>query len=272
MAHHLIRASLVGSRSARRLLRGAVGLAAFFAAWQVSVPLIGLPSFFYPPPSAVWTAFAELVQKGQMDAYLADSLYRYGLGVFVGTFAGVVVGFAVGLSKFMSRLFGPTINFFYSLVEVAWIPLLVLWFGASMTTIVVTIAIVVVWPVLFNTVAGIRSLPRVYVNVALSLGASRLAILRDVVLPGALPNILTGFRIAAGFGFRALVLGELIAAKSGIGFLIFESAANLQTARTIVGMIAMGLLWLFIDNMYLKPFEAATVRRWGVLQTADDHG
>ena len=260
------------TRSAARFVKGALGLGLFLAAWQISVPFVGLPAFFYPPPSAVWAALVELIEKGQLLVYIFDSLYRYGLGVAAGTLVGVVAGLAVGLSPLFSRLLGPSINFFYSLVEVAWIPLLVLWFGLSMTTILVTVAIVVVWPVLFNTVAGIRSLPPVYVNAALSLGASRAAILNDVILPGALPSMLTGFRVSAGFGFRALLLGELIAAKSGIGFLIFDSAANLQTARTVVGMITMGLMWLFIDNMYLKPFETATVRRWGVLLTAEDHG
>ncbi len=260
------------TRAAGRFFKGALGLLIAFAVWWISVPLVGLPTYFYPSPSEVWAAFVELVYKGLMLVYVGDSLYRYGLGVAWGTLAGVSVGLAVGLNRWLFRLLWPAINFFYSLVEVAWVPLLVLWFGLSLTTIVVTVALVVIWPVLFSTVSGIRTLPPVYVNASRSLGASRLAILRDVIIPGALPSILTGFRISAGFGFRALVLGELIAAKSGIGFLIFDSAASLQTARTIVGMITMGLLWIFIDNMYLKPFEAATVRRWGVLVTAEDHG
>jgi NitT/TauT family transport system permease protein/taurine transport system permease protein len=80
--------------------------------------------------------------------------------------------------------------------------------------------------------------------------------------------MITGFRVGAGFAFRGLVFAEMVAAKTGIGFLIFEGAANQETARTIVGMIIMGLAWLFIDNVYLKPVERATVERWGLVITA----
>jgi NitT/TauT family transport system permease protein/taurine transport system permease protein len=128
---------------------------------------------------------------------------------------------------------------------------------------------VVVWPVLFATMTGVRALPSVFGNAVLSLGATRLQVLRNVILPGALPYILTGFRVSAGFGFRALVLGELIAAKSGVGFLIFNSATSLRIDKSLVGMAVMGLLWLLIDNFYLKPFEDVTVRRWGLLIEAE---
>ena len=89
-------------------------------------------------------------------------------------------------------------------------------------------------------------------------------------MPCTLPSVITGFRVGAGFAFRGLIFAEMIAAKSGLGYRLFESASNQQTARTIVGMIAMGLLWLFIDNVFVKPFEKATIERWGVVSTADE--
>jgi NitT/TauT family transport system permease protein/taurine transport system permease protein len=109
----------------------------------------------------------------------------------------------------------------------------------------------------------------VLINAALSLGATRLQLLREVILPAVLPNIITGFRVGAGFAFRGLIFAEIVAAKSGIGYLIFEGAASHQTARTIVGMIVMGLLWLAIDNLYLKPVERMTIERWGSVTTAE---
>ena len=89
---------------------------------------------------------------------------------------------------------------------------------------------------------------------------------------GCLPSVITGFRVGAGFAFRGLIFAEMIAAKSGLGYLIFEGTANHQTDRTIVGMIAVGLLWLFLDNAYLKPFERATVERWGQVTDAAEGG
>jgi NitT/TauT family transport system permease protein/taurine transport system permease protein len=152
---------------------------------------------------------------------------------------------------------------------VAWIPIFVIWWGYGLKTILVALAYVVFFPVLYNTLLGVRTVPPVLINAARSLGAGRWAVLREVVLPSALPNIITGFRVGTGFAFRGLIFAEIIAAKSGIGFLIFEGATNQQTDRTIVGMIVMGLLWLFIDNVYVKPVERVTVERWGTVTTAE---
>jgi ABC-type nitrate/sulfonate/bicarbonate transport system permease component len=128
---------------------------------------------------------------------------------------------------------------------------------------------VVFFPILYNTLIGIRTVPQVLINATRSLGASRWQIITQVVLPSSLPNIITGFRVGAGFAFRGLIFAEIIAAKSGIGYLIFEGATNQQTARTIVGMIIMGLMWLTIDRAYLKPIERVTVERWGSVTTAE---
>jgi NitT/TauT family transport system permease protein/taurine transport system permease protein len=125
-----------------------------------------------------------------------------------------------------------------------------------------------VFPVLYNTISGVRAVPQVLVNAAHSLGASRLQLLNDVIVPASLPQIITGFRIGASFGFRGLIFAEMIAASSGLGYLIADSATNQQPARTVVGMICMGLLWLFIDSIYLKPFERVTIERWGTVVSA----
>ena len=126
------------------------------------------------------------------------------------------------------------------------------------------------FPVLYNTMVGVRTVPLVMINAARSLGATRWAIIREVILPSALPSMITGVRVGAGFAFRGLIFAEMIAAKSGVGYLIFEGATNLQTARTIVGMVVIGLLWLFIENVYIKPVEKVTIERWRTVTTAED--
>ena len=254
-----------------RVLKGALGIVIVFIVWWVSVPLVGLPDFFYPSPQAVWAAFVEMMGKGVLPSHIIDSLFRYTAGLFIATSLGMIVGLSIALSRSVARALEPLVNFLYALIEIAWLPILILWFGFGLTTILVTVVYVVIWPIIFNAIVGVRSLPIVYVNAALSLGGSRWQVIRDVILPGVLPHVLTGFRIAAGFAFRALILGEILAGTSGLGYLIFETANNLQTDRTLVGMICMGLMWLFVDNVYLKPFEEITVRRWGVLLSAEDH-
>jgi NitT/TauT family transport system permease protein/taurine transport system permease protein len=255
-----------------RVLRGVLGLVLILVAWQVSVPLIGLPDYFYPSALAVWVAFLDLIRKGILPVYVGDSLWRYGAGVSLGTLIGVTLGLLISLNRVLARLLAPLINFLYAIVEVAWIPLFVIWWGYGIKAILVSLIYVVVFPVLYNTIVGIRTVPQVYVNAVRSLGGSRLQVIREVLLPAALPNIITGFRVGAGFAFRGLIFAEMIAAKTGLGYLIFEGTAHHQTARTIVGMICMGVLWLFIDNVYLKPFERATVERWGTVVSAEDRG
>ena len=255
-----------------RLLKGALGLALVLLAWQLSVQLIGLPEYFYPSALAVWRAFLELIRKGILPVYMQDSLWRYTAGVGLGTLLGLTLGLLIGLNRVLARLLAPLLNFLYAIVEVAWIPLFVIWWGYGVKAILVSLIYVVLFPVLYNTMVGIRTAPQVYVNAVRSLGGSRLQVIREVLMPAALPNIITGFRVGAGFAFRGLIFAEMIAAKTGLGYLIFEGTAQHETARTIVGMICMGVLWLFIDNVYLKPFERATVERWGTVVSAEERG
>jgi ABC-type nitrate/sulfonate/bicarbonate transport system permease component len=252
-----------------RPAKGALGIAFFLLAWQASVPLVGLEPYFYPSPADVWRAFIELMVKGILPVYLIDSIGRYAAGVTIGTLLGIAAGLLIGLNRTADRVLSPAINFMFAIVEVAWIPLFVIWWGYGIKTILIALIYVVFFPILYNTLVGVRTVPQVLINATLSLGANRRQVLTQVILPSALPNIITGFRVGAGFAFRGLIFAEIIAAKSGIGFLIFEGATNHQTERTIVGMIVMGLLWLGIDNVYLKPLERATVERWGSVTTAE---
>jgi ABC-type nitrate/sulfonate/bicarbonate transport system permease component len=253
----------------RATLRAASGLMLLLALWQLSVPLVGLEPWFYPSPADVGRAFVDLLRKGILPVDIVDSLQRYLAGVMIGTTLGIGMGLLIGLNRTFDRMLGPLINFLFAIVEVAWIPIFVLWWGYGIKTIFVALCYVVFFPVLYNTILGVRLAPQVLVNAVRSLGATRLQVLTQVVLPSALPNIITGFRVGAGFAFRGLIFAEVIAAKTGVGYLIFQGAAHQQTDRTIVGMIVMGCMWLLIDNMYLKPFERTTVERWGQVVTAE---
>jgi ABC-type nitrate/sulfonate/bicarbonate transport system permease component len=256
-------------RGLARFAKGAAGVALLLAAWQVSVPLVGLGPYFYPAPSDVVAAFGDLIRKGILPSYLADSLARYLTGLTAGACLGIALGVLIGLNRRASLMLSPLLKFMFAIVEVAWIPIFVVWFGYGVKTIVLALIYVVFFPVLYNTLLGVRTAPQLLVNAVRSLGASRLQVLRLVILPSALPGIITGLRVAAGFAFRGLVFAEIVAAKSGIGYLIFEGTESHQTARTIVGMIVMGLLWLAIDQFYLRPIERATIERWGLVVDAE---
>jgi ABC-type nitrate/sulfonate/bicarbonate transport system permease component len=262
----------VAQRTRRRLgrgLKGVAGVLVLLLAWQLSVPLVGLSSYFYPAPTDVVAAFADLMRKGILPVYFADSMLRYVAGLAAGASLGVACGVLIGSSRTASLALSPLLKFLFAIVEVAWIPIFVIWFGYGVKTIVLALVYVVFFPVLYNTLLGVRTAPQILVDALRSLGANRWQVLRYAILPAALPGIITGLRVGAGFAFRGLVFAEIVAAKTGIGYLIFEGAQTQQTARTIVGMIVMGLTWLAIDLLYLRPFERATIQRWGLTVDAE---
>ena len=250
--------------------RGFVGVLILLAAWQISVPLVGLGPYFYPAPADVAAAFVDLVRKGILPVYLADSVMRYLVGLVAGATLGIAFGVLIGMHRKAALALSPLLKFLFAIVEVAWIPIFVVWFGYGIETIVLALIYVVFFPVLYNTLLGVRTAPQILVNAVRSLGASRFQVLRLVILPSALPGIITGLRLGAGFAFRGLVFAEMVAAKTGIGYLIFEGAQSQQTARTFVGMIVMGALWLSIDQFYLRPIERATIQRWGLTVDAGE--
>ena len=253
-----------------RSARGVAGVLLLLVAWQASVPLVGMSSYFYPSPADVYRAFVDLVRKGILPLYLADSMGRYAIGLVAGAVLGIVFGVLIGMHRRIALALSPLLKFLFAIVEVAWIPIFVVWFGYGIETIVLALVYVVFFPVMYNTLLGVRTAPQILVNAVRSLGASHWQVLRLVILPSALPGIITGLRLGAGFAFRGLVFAEMVAAKTGIGYLIFEGAQSQQTSRTIVGMIVMGLLWLAIDQFYLRPIERATIQRWGLTADASE--
>ena len=259
---------LIGRRWGRAL-KGSAGVLLLLVAWQLSVPLVGLGPYFYPSPSDVAASFAELMRKGILPVYFADSMGRYLAGLTIGALLGMAFGVLIGLSRAAAVTLSPLLKFLFAIVEVAWIPIFVIWFGYGIKTIVLALIYVVFFPVLYNTLLGVRTAPQILVNALRSLGATRLQVLLYAIVPSALPGIITGLRVGAGFAFRGLVFAEIVAAKTGIGYLIFEGTQTQQTARTIVGMIVMGLTWLAIDLCYLRPLERATIQRWGLTVEAE---
>lgn len=279
-----IPASLVSSRASRgrpeptapvrsprwawRVLKVLAPFAVLVALWELSALALGLSSYLYPRPAEVASTFATLMSHGILPSYVEGSMWRWLVGVVAGVGLAIPVALALGLSRRLNAVFFPLINFFTAIVELAWIPLFVLWFGYGFTVIVLSIAYVAFFPVVANTVRGMAQIPPVTIQAARSLGANRWQMVTNVLLPGALPSIVAGLRTGAAYGFRSLIGAEMIAAHSGLGYMIFQSRENQLTDRTIAGMIVIGLLWLLIDRFYLRPLEQATIQRWGLVRGA----
>jgi NitT/TauT family transport system permease protein/taurine transport system permease protein len=235
------------------------------ALWAVVAESGMFPRAFLPGPVEVVRSFCTLVYKGILPDYLQDSVVRLAVGAAAGMALGIPLGVLVGLNSRAREMLWPIILFFQAIGDIAWLPILLIWFGFSLTTMTFVIVYTVLFPVVLNTALGVRSVPTDLHRAARSLGASRARVVWEVVLPGALPNIMTGLRNGLGFGWRALIATEIIVGTSGIGFLMFDARRAGSVVEILLGMIVLGLLWYVVDGWILAPIERATGQRWGLV-------
>ena len=233
--------------------------------WAVVVRLELFPRAFFPGPLEVVRAFGTLVYKGILPQYLQDSVVRLAVGAAAGVLAGVPFGILIGLHTKSYRFFWPLVIFFQAIGDIAWLPILLIWFGFTLRTMTFVIVYTVVFPVIFNTALGVRTIPLEMIRAAQSLGAPRWRILLDVFTPGALPNIVTGLRNGLGYGWRALIAAEIIVGTSGIGFMMFDARRSGSVVEMLLGMVVLGILWYVVDGGLLAPLERATIQRWGMV-------
>jgi NitT/TauT family transport system permease protein/taurine transport system permease protein len=246
-------------------IRALVPFIPIIALWAVTAEAEIFPRVFFPGPAEVVQSFLSLTYKGILPAYLEDSLIRLVAGALAGMAIGIPLGILVGLNSRAHALLWPVLLFFQAIGDIAWLPILLIWFGFGLTTMTFIIVYTVLFPVVLNTVLGVRSVPVDMYRAAQCLGASRFRILSEVVLPGSLPNIITGLRNGLGYGWRALIAAEMIVGTSGIGFMMFDARRAGSVVEILLGMIVLGLLWYVVDAWILAPIERATGERWGLV-------
>jgi len=189
------------------------------------------------------------------------------MGRVFGAFAlacltAVPIGIMMGVSRRVRGVFDPLIEFYRPLPPLAYLPLVIIWFGIEETSKVVLIYLACFAPLAVAARAGVRSVGSEQINAALSLGARRWQIVRHVILPAALPEILTGMRIAIGFGWTTLVAAEMVAATAGLGQLVLNASNFLRTDVVVMGIIVIGMVALLFDMM-MRRTETLLVPRKG---------
>ncbi|HWB45804.1 MAG TPA: ABC transporter permease [Hyphomicrobiaceae bacterium] len=252
-----------------RVLRWATDLLPFVvgvAIWQLLSFLEIWPRVLFPSPLEVLAAFAEDLRTGVLLVNLGVSLKSLGLGFVIGAIFAVPLGYLMGLNRFSRDFFDPLVNLLQAIPGLAWIPFAILWFGLGQGAVTFIIVMSVFFPVLHNLLTGIRMVQPVLIEAVQTLGAGRVAVIRHVIFPSTLPNLMTGVRLGIAFGFRSLVGGEMIASTDGLGYAIFNAQQYFQSARIVVGMLAIGITWLLMDRLILRPIELRTTLRWGLVR------
>ena len=205
-----------------------------------------------PPPTAVFSAAMDLIGRGVLMTHIVDSLYRVLLAVGTASAIGIPLGLAMGWFPRFRSAVDPLLEFIRPIPPLAWIPLSILWFGIGDTQIVYIIFLAAFFPIVLNSMAGARDADTYLVRAGLSLGARPRELFSTVVLPGALPNIFTGVRVGLGIGWMALVAGELVAAPSGLGYMINNARTLFRSDYILLGMVLIGVLGLVLDFIMRK--------------------
>ncbi|PRD26917.1 UNVERIFIED_CONTAM: tauC [Trichonephila clavipes] len=214
--------------------------------WYLITALKIVPSLFLPSPQAVWQKFLEVSQQGFMKAtlwqHLAASISRVLLALVGAIAIGVPLGLWMGLNKWVRAVLDPLVELLRPIPPLAYLPLLVIWFGIGETTKVLLIFFSILAPVIISSTHGVLSHQLNRERAALSLGASQSQVFWHVILPTALPHILTGIRIGLGVGWSTLVASELVAADRGIGFMVQSAAQFLITDTVVLGIIVIAIV------------------------------
>jgi ABC-type nitrate/sulfonate/bicarbonate transport system permease component len=195
-----------------------------------------------PGPSQVFDAASRMLTTGSLLRDTVISVRRVLVGFGIGVAAGIALGLLAGLSWLASRTVYVLVELLRPVPGIAWLPLALLWFGLGETSIVFLIALGVFFPVFVGTVRGIRQTDPLHVRSAQALGARRLQIIRDVLVPSALPEILTGQRVGLSLGFIYMVGAELIGGRSGLGYMIAYARIAGQPDQIYVGILVIGML------------------------------
>jgi NitT/TauT family transport system permease protein len=224
-------------------------LVGFLGFWELAVIVLGIPKIVLPLPSAVAVSLWEGFASGEYPWHLAVTFYEIIVGFLVGASGGLLLGFMIALSPLLERVFYPYVVAFQTIPKVAIAPIIVIWFGyGTMSKIVIT-ATIGFFPVLANTIVGLRAAPTDQLEMLTAYTASRWQLFRMVRLPQALPYIFVGLDVAIVLSVIGAIVGEFVGAKAGLGFLILQKNFNFDMAGTfaillILSVVGVGLHWM----------------------------
>ena len=240
---------------------GLLSVAIFLGIWELVTRLNLVPGQLFPPFSVVMQEFYYLTTNGVLGDNFLASLIRVLIGFCAGSIAGIAVGVIMGWMENINKALHPVISLFYPIPALGWLPLLMLWIGINEMLPIAIIFICSFFPVLYNTVTGIKNVDKDYIRVARTLGASDVKVLATVVMPLALPNIFTGLRLEAGMAWRVIIAAEMVAIPTGIGALLMKAESLIRIDIIIVCLIVLAVMCLAFERFF-QYLEARLTTKW----------
>lgn len=240
------------------LMISAISALILFGLWTLVTGMGWVKPLFIPSPLSVLNTFLTTATEGFAGATLLEHTWVSFLRVFgafmLATAIGVPLGLAMGMNRVARGIFDPPIEFYRPIPPLAYLPLMIIWFGIGELSKVLLIFLSILAPLALGTRAGVRSAAIEQIHAAYSMGASRWQVLQHVILPAAMPEILTSMRIGIGFGWTTLVAAEMVAATHGLGYMVLTASQFLQTSTVIMGIIIIAAIAYAFD-MLMRWFE-----------------
>lgn len=242
---------MVQAKGAGLVLPYVYAALAIVVVWQAVVSFSNAHVSLLPPPLLAGETFLELVVSGEIFTHVGASLGRVVSAWLLACVVAIPLGLAMGRWRRFERVIDPVVELFRPISPLAWIPLAILWFGIGETGKIFIIFIATFFPILLNTVSGVKGVDPVLIRAGQVLGCeSERAIFLKVILPAAMPTIVVGLRISFGTGWAAIIAAELVAAQSGLGYLIADGMEILRSDLVLVGMVVIGILGVLIDACF----------------------
>ncbi|RZG71363.1 taurine ABC transporter permease TauC [Acinetobacter wuhouensis] len=239
-----------------------ITIIALIAVWWLVTTLGWIDALFLPSPVAVIDRFQDLLANGYMSislwSHIGASLGRIGTALIAAVITAIPLGIAIGRNKIVRGVLDPIIEFYRPIPPLAYLPLIVIWCGIGELSKVLLIYLAIFAPIVIATATGVRSVDQAKIRAAQSLGATQMQIIKYVILPSSLPNILTGIRIGLGVGWSTLVAAELVGASEGLGFMVQSSSQLLATDVVIVGILIIAVI-AFILEIGLRRLQRKLV-------------
>jgi NitT/TauT family transport system permease protein len=240
---------------------GIISWGLLFAGWGV-IALFYDPTFFPGPIETVQGAW-ELILDGTLLKFSLVSLYRVFKGWVIGSIIAVPIGLLIGRIRLVKQLVEPLVDYFRFIPAIAFLTLFIMWFGVGERSKVLLIVYNTCFIVIVNTASGVLSIDQRRIQAARTLGASELKIVLHVLLPECIPHIFTGVRLGLGSAFTSIIAAEMLAAKEGLGYLIFTSRLYFRIDWIMSGIIMLGLLGYFTDRVF-RAFGRVALKRYGI--------
>ncbi|HJF31381.1 MAG TPA: ABC transporter permease [Sporosarcina psychrophila] len=232
--------------------------------WEVTSRVSSLPDFMFPSLSQVLHTLYTGIVSGQIMTAIFTSMSRLLIGFTIATVLGLFLGYLIWRSKLVEDTLGFLVTALQSIPSIVWFPLAIIWFGLNDFSILFIVTIGATWTMTINATSGFKNVPRLYQQVAKTLGSGGFHFLRTVIMPASVPQLISGLRIAWAFSWRALMAGELLGGGGGLGYLLEMGRSLGQMDLVISVMIIIGVIGTIMDNLVFLRLERSVQNKWGI--------